>query len=964
MADLFDLVAKLTLDSSEYSSGLDSALGKAKSIGGTIAKVGTAAVGAAAAGIVAFGKSAVETAANYETSFAQLQTIMDSTAVSTDKMSEGLLEMSSRMGVSASELAETTYNAISATGDTAGALSIVENATKLATAGFTDTASSLSVLTTAMNSYKMSAEETAGISDSLIAVQNLGVTTVAELSSSMGKAIASASAYSVDLYNLESAYVSMTKSGINTAESTTYISSMMKELGSDSTAVAKLLKTKTGKSFAQLMKDGNSLGDVLGVLNEAVDGDANALMNLWGSAEAGKASNAILSQGLEQFNENLIAIQNSAGLTESAYDKMTSTLQHKTNLLKTNFENLKIAVGSGMIPGVGEFIDLITKSVGGITDAVQAGDWDKAFDVVGETVGDGLTLIGEKAPDIVNGAMRIISSLGSALINNADSLIGSAEKVLDTFLGALGNGKDFGDTAGQLIVKIANAIGNNTGKILVAASNIITDLGTGLLSSKNVAGYVTAAGNIVSGIVGALPNVVTTLWSGGETILDGIVQGATKGAATAAGQIVGSLIKAIKDVFANKNMMEVLSDMMLFITNPGAALFTKIQKALSDPSVMGNFMVGLYKGMNPDKTDITNDNSGGRKRVTDATTAGTEATEKNTEAVVKNADAFTKANHALTDADKNFGSYTSSATKSVAANNGLNTSLSSTGAAVSGAGGKFGELSGAVQTTTTQLNAATSSIQQSVENLQTMGDAAGNAVTGFETIAQGLINLQTAINNVPQSFGAMWSFVKGIFANAPAFFGNVGSQSAQQFVAPWNDVPGKMQNVWNNIKSVFNKTGEAYVWGYDLSKNFAEGISNGANLAVQAAQALAQRIKDNLGFSEPKEGPLSDFHTYAPDMMELFADGVNENQRVVLDSVRNAFDFRDAITAPETMTYSSTADGNAQQSTVDTKLDAIADKLDALADAILNQAIEMDGDVVAEKVDRRLGMTAAIKARV
>ena len=60
MADLFDLVAKLTLDSSEYSSGLDSALGKAKKIGGTIAKVGTAAVGAAAAGIVAFGKSAFE----------------------------------------------------------------------------------------------------------------------------------------------------------------------------------------------------------------------------------------------------------------------------------------------------------------------------------------------------------------------------------------------------------------------------------------------------------------------------------------------------------------------------------------------------------------------------------------------------------------------------------------------------------------------------------------------------------------------------------------------------------------------------------------------------------------------------------------------------------------------------------------------------------------------------------------
>lgn len=588
MADLFDLVAKLTLDSSEYSSGLDSALGKIKNVGGTIAKVGTAAVGAAAAGIVAFGKSAVEAAANYETSFAQLQTIMDSTAVSTDKMSAGLMEMSSRMGVSASELAETTYNAISATGDTAGALSIVENATKLATAGFTDTASSLSVLTTAMNSYKMSAEETAGISDSLIAVQNLGVTTVAELSSSMGKAIASASAYSVDLYNLESAYVSMTKSGINTAESTTYISSMMKELGSESTTVAKLIKTKTGKSFAQLMKDGKSLGDVLGVLNEAVDGDANALMNLWGSAEAGKASNAILSQGLDQFNENLVSIQNSAGLTESAYDKMTSTLQHKTELLKTNFENLKIAVGTGMIPGVGEFIDLITNSVGGITEAVQSGDWDKAFDTIGDTIGNGLSLIVQKIPDVIGTAKTVLASLGASLGEHSDEIIDGIFEGLDALLGVGDSNtgetaKKFGEVAGKIITKIGTELGEHASDYLEAAVKIIGGFTTGLLSEDNVSGYIEAAGAIVGGIVAAIPNVTEEFVAGADEIINGLAVGIEKGALKGGTRI----IEAITGLFSGS--AEESEDDGGFLSRLFGSLFSeeKQEKAIKDNMEIG-----------------------------------------------------------------------------------------------------------------------------------------------------------------------------------------------------------------------------------------------------------------------------------------------------------------------------------------------------------------------------------------
>lgn len=285
---------------------------------------GFAAVATASAGaLVAVSKIGTE----FESSFAQVETIMDTSQMSVEDMRSSIQKLSSEMGVSASELSGAVYNAISATGDTANAVSLVGDATRLATAGFTDAESALSVLTTTINAYGMSAADAESISDSLIQTQNLGVTTIDQLASAMGKAISTASAYNVNLGNLESAYVSLTKAGISTEESTTYISSMLNELGDTGSEVGKILKKETGKSFGTLMKEGKSLGDVIEVLSDHVDGSAESLMNLWGSAEAGKAANAIVSQGLDTFNDNLEKLQNSAGTTEKAYSTMADTLE-------------------------------------------------------------------------------------------------------------------------------------------------------------------------------------------------------------------------------------------------------------------------------------------------------------------------------------------------------------------------------------------------------------------------------------------------------------------------------------------------------------------------------------------------------------------------------------------------------------------------------------------------------------
>lgn len=283
-----------------------------------------------------------------ETAVAQLQTIAGGGSIGV--LRDELMGLSNDTGQAVDGLADTAYNAISAGTAVEESVGAASQASQLAVAGFTDTASALSVLETATNSYGEAAGGMEHISDSLITVQNLGVTTVQQLAAQMGKAISTASAYNVSLENLESGYISVTKAGINTAEGTTYLSSMLNELGNSGSEISKVLKDKTGNTFGELMNEGRSLADVLGLVYDACDNNAEAMMNMWGSAEAGKAANAIIGQGLDTFNDNLTTLQESTGTTAEAYAIMADTTKYAHDKMDNAAKNTSVQIGEVLNP--------------------------------------------------------------------------------------------------------------------------------------------------------------------------------------------------------------------------------------------------------------------------------------------------------------------------------------------------------------------------------------------------------------------------------------------------------------------------------------------------------------------------------------------------------------------------------------------------------------------------------------
>lgn len=171
-----------------------------------------------------------------------------------------------------------------------------------------------------------------------------------------------------------------------------------------------------------------------------------------------------------------------------------------------------------------------------------------------------------------------------------------------------------------------------------------------------------------------------------------------------------------------------------------------------------------------------------------------------------------------------------------------------------------------------------------------------------------------------------------------------------------------VQKVWDGVKQ---RIEEAKTWGKDLIQNFISGITAKWQALKEKVSGIASGIKSLIGFSEPEEGPLSDFHTYAPDMMDLFAKGVTDNAGMLHNKIAKAFDFSDAATMPE-MTYSVTGtDSRMAQNNDSVILNAILARLNSI-EAYLPKlgTIELDGEVVANSVDQRLGRIAAQKARV
>lgn len=352
----------------------------------------------AAAGIVAALNQMVdaynefdEAADQFETAMAKVGTIADPAAASLESIRGEIQDLSKETGVAVADLSESVYSAISASVDTANAVDFVSQANALAVGGFTQTAKSVDILTTILNAYKLEADQTQNVADKLITTQNLGKTSVDELASNMGKVIPTANSLNVNLDELCGSYAVMTANGIATAETTTYLNSMLNELGKNGSAAADAFAAGTehikagGLTMAEAMADGWSLVDVLSILDDQAIETGTSISNLFGSAEAGKAANVLWGNAMK-VEDAVAQMENSAGAANLAFEKMSDTGEFVEQKWQNSLQNLKIAIGDAQ-PSLDGLMEKGTEIVNKLSDFVSQNP-----EVVGAIEGAALAL--------------------------------------------------------------------------------------------------------------------------------------------------------------------------------------------------------------------------------------------------------------------------------------------------------------------------------------------------------------------------------------------------------------------------------------------------------------------------------------------------------------------------------------------------------------------------------------------
>ena len=513
----FSIFGNTKLDTSGVTQGISSMTVAAGNLISDFAK----SAGSQLAGIA---KSAVSIGSAFETSLAKVTTIADTSKLSTQQLSDQITAMSSKMGVAASDIAEATYQAISAGQDTSNAVAFAGQASKLAAAGFTSSSSAVDILTTALNAYGMSADQATHVSDVLLTTQNLGKTSVDELSASMGKVIPLAAAYGVSVENLSSGLAVMTANGIATAEATTYTKSMLNELGDSGSTVGKILQKQTGKSFAQLNAEGKSLGDVLQILYNSVGGNSTAFAGLWSSVEAGTGALSLASGGADKFNSVLAQMQDSAGATEAAYETMTDTFQHKVESLQTLAENLGISLYNSMEGSRSDVaqwgIDCLTQ----LSTALTEGGPEAMMQAAGEILSDLASGIAEQLPGLMTTGVEIITQLAEDIVAATPAMLDTAAEVLGALVqGIIDAIPDLITSATEVVTGFVDYLGDNADAIVDAGVQLMESLVTGI--ANNLPALITSAAGLIAKFAAALIEHLPDILSCGAELLATLAQG-------------------------------------------------------------------------------------------------------------------------------------------------------------------------------------------------------------------------------------------------------------------------------------------------------------------------------------------------------------------------------------------------------------------------------------------------------
>lgn len=146
--------------------------------------------------------------------------------------------------------------------------------------------------------------------------------------------------------------------------------------------------------------------------------------------------------------------------------------------------------------------------------------------------------------------------------------------------------------------------------------------------------------------------------------------------------------------------------------------------------------------------------------------------------------------------------------------------------------------------------------------------------------------VQAVWSTISEVFSTIWEFISGIATS-------IWDAITTAFTNIWTSITTTVGNIKDSIVEGFTAAidwikglpAQAIQWGKDIIQGIVDGIKSAIGKVGEAVSSVADKIKGFLGFSEPDEGPLSDFHTYMPDMISLMTQGIKAGKSKIKEAL-------------------------------------------------------------------------------
>ena len=453
-----------------YGKALEGLVTAAAKAGQAIFNVAKAAGEMAINGV----KAATQVGSDFESSVSQLAATMGTSVDNISELTEKAKELGSTTQFSASQAAE-GLNILAMAGLNAEQQTdAIGSVLNLAAAGSLSLEQAASYTTGAVKGFGDEMENAQKYADLMAKGATLANTNVDGLGAALSGASATAKSYGQDAEGVTLSLLRLAEQNVTGEQAATMLSRAMTDLYTPTDA-AKQALDELGVAAYDSEGNARDFTAVTDELNQKLSGmteeQANAYKATIFTTNGLNGFNKMMASSPEKVEAFKEGLADAADSAENQAKTMIDNLQGDITIMQSAAEGLGITFYKTFNDDLRSGVQFATDSLGELTEAFKNGGISEVANVAGGIIADVANKAVELAPTLIDTASTIIDSIAKALSENSASIAQSA---------------------GNLVISIADGLASNTETILNAVLsigdnilNIMPDMLGNLISSAS-----------------------------------------------------------------------------------------------------------------------------------------------------------------------------------------------------------------------------------------------------------------------------------------------------------------------------------------------------------------------------------------------------------------------------------------------------------------------------------------------